>query len=83
MGEYLTSWVQINVVIDDICDAALVEIFTQDWTETHSLSLNVFNDGCSHQRSTSIRFWKYSIFCTQKSSLISMSYKQYRQDISK
>ena len=59
MGVIFSFRVQINVVIDDICNTALIEIVTKDWTKTNSLSSNVFYYGGSHQQRFSIRFCEF------------------------
>jgi hypothetical protein len=75
MGENFSPRVQLNVIIDDLGDAALIKVVAQDRGKTDSLCLNIFYYWCFHKQSTSISCWKYSTFYTQKSSLISGSYK--------
>jgi hypothetical protein len=49
MGENFSSWVQLNVIIDDIGDAAPIKVVTQDGRKSHGLSLNIFYDRCHHE----------------------------------
>jgi hypothetical protein len=48
MGENFSPWVQLNMVIDDLGDAALIKVVAQDRGEAHDLCLNIFYYWCFH-----------------------------------